>query len=115
MSWHIHPNDAPDVLTISFDGYLGADPGKASAKAVAERLREGPKTLVFEVSKMRGYHRAARYSWQVTLWPLRANIREIVVVGGNKIITMGASVIAMFLGVPMTKHQPNPPTQPAGT
>jgi hypothetical protein len=102
MAWQAHHDDQT-TLRVVFDGVLDSDDGRQSADAVAEALTAGSRQLVFDVTRMTGYHRDARAAWQSTLWPHRAAIQGITLIGGNKVIQMGASVLAMFLSVPLTK------------
>jgi hypothetical protein len=104
MGWRVHHDDQT-TLRVVFDGVLDSSDGRQSADAVASALAAGSRQLVFDVARMTGYHRDARAAWQSTLWPHRAAIQGITLIGGNKVIQMGASVLAMFLGVPLTKHE----------
>jgi hypothetical protein len=102
MAWHVHHDDEA-TLRVVFDGVLDSTSGRLSADVVAAALASGSRQLVFDVARMTGYHRDARAAWQSTLWPHRAAIKGITLVGGTKVIQMGASVLAMFLSVPLTK------------
>lgn len=102
MPWEVHHDDA-STLRVVFVGVLDPASGRQSADAVAEALAAGPHALVFDVARMTGYHRDARSAWQSTLWPHRGAITGITLVGGTKVVQMGASLLAVFLGVPLTK------------
>jgi hypothetical protein len=102
MAFQVHHDDE-STLRVVFDGVLDGTEGRQSADLVASTLAAGPRKLVFDVGGMTGYHRDARSAWQHTLWPHRDAIQGITLVGGNKVIQMGASLLAMFLGVPLTK------------
>lgn len=102
MAWQVHHDDQ-STLRVVFDGVLDSSGGRESADAVASALGAGSRMLVFDVASMTGYHRDARAAWQSTLWPHRDAILGITLVGGTKVVQMGASVLAMFLGVPLTK------------
>jgi hypothetical protein len=103
MAWHVHHDDEA-TLRVVFDGVLDAAGGRQSADVVAAALAAGPRELVFDVARMTGYYRDARVAWQQTLWPHRGAIRGITLIGGTKVVQMGASLLAMFLGVPLTKQ-----------
>ena len=90
-----------DHVEIRFVGHLDTESGVASAKIVAEQLRKGRMNLMLDVHEMAGYDRGARVAWQEVLWPMRDRIKALVLIGGNSVVRMGGSVLAMFLGVPL--------------
>lgn len=104
MPWAVELTSAQEIR-VQLTGYLDQAEGVASARAVLIKLAsvqaDRSVDLVLEVPTMSGYHREARLAWQKTLWKHRGRINRMVVVGGNSVIRMGASVIAMSLGVPL--------------
>lgn len=102
MAWQIHQGAV--FITAVFEGHLSAEEGRDSAHAFAESLRTRETAFViFDVAEMTGYDTAARVAWQKALFPHRRKIASIEVRGGNMIILMGASVLALALGVPLVK------------
>jgi len=103
MAWHVQPDD--DTIVATFVGHLTADEGLESAHEFAEALEEVEEVehaaVVFDVADMTGYDSAARTTWQKALFPHRRKISAIELRGGNAIVRMGASVLALALGVPL--------------
>lgn len=91
-----------DRLICTFRGRLTAAEGEASAALVAAELTSSPLHLVFDLTDMQGYESGARAAWQRSLWPLRDRILSLEVVGGNAVVRMGANVLGLALGVPVT-------------
>lgn len=102
LGWELVEVD-DERISIRFVGHLVTEGGVASARRVADRLARAPGRLVLDVQEMTGYDRGARVAWQELLWPQRANIEALVLVGGNAVVRMGASVLAMFLGAPLER------------
>ena len=105
--------DASGSVRVHVEGFLDEAAGRASAEAVVGLLGEGKRTLVLEVGEMQGYKRGARQAWKDLLWPRRSAIAGIELVGANSFVGMGASVLAMALGVPLVRRDdPNAGSQP---
>ena len=99
--WHI--TEDGDLLVASFQGRLSAEAGRASAVAFAQQL-DRPRPICFNVGGMNGYEGDARRAWQELLWPKRDLIEDIRLRGGTPIVTMGATLLASFLEVPLVKE-----------
>lgn len=95
MGWELHRRG--EEVYVEFVGRLKAEEGSISAAAVVQEFESGARVLVCDVRTMSGYDRVARDEWQKHLTPIRENIDRFVLVGGNALIQMGASVLAMFL------------------
>lgn len=104
QGWRLVGEDT-SAVEIAFVGHLDTEGGVSSAEVVSKCLRESRRKLVLDVRDMEGYDRGARIAWQEVLWPQRDRIRALVLVGGNAVVRMGASVMAMFLGVPLERHE----------
>jgi hypothetical protein len=99
-SWEVVVEET--TVTATFVGHLSADEGRKSALAFAEELQKHELVdVVFDVTNMEGYDRGARTQWQLIVHPHRDRILGIHLIGGSRIIRMGASVLAMVLGVPL--------------
>ncbi|NVB38058.1 hypothetical protein G6O69_09460 [Pseudenhygromyxa sp. WMMC2535] len=99
MSWSVEFDKGQ--IVARFDGHLDQPAGVASAKSVIGQLQKRPCALVLQVEAMTGYDRKARLAWQHLLWAHRHRIDHIVLVGGNSVVRMGASVLAMMLDLPL--------------
>ncbi len=93
---------APELgrVTAVFDGHLSGAEGVATARAFREALQKGPLDVVWDVSGMAGFDGAARSAWAEALWPLRANIRSLKIVGAKGLTRVGATFLALALGRP---------------
>ena len=81
---------------------MAAQEGIKSAEAFCAALRSHEAVpVVFDIREMTGYDREARVAWQEHLYPMRDRILCIEVRGGNSLVKMGASVLALALGVRM--------------
>jgi hypothetical protein len=98
MSWAVRTEE--HKLVAAFSGYLSEEEGQQSAAEFVKQLGAAPRDIVFDISEMSGYAMGARRAWQGALWPLRAQLRSLSVIGGNAIVRMGATMIALALGVP---------------
>lgn len=102
MAWEIHRGAV--FITAVFEGYLSAEEGRDSAQQFSEALQELETAFViFDVTGMTGYDTASRVAWQKALLPYRRRIASIELRGGNTLVQMGASVLALALGVPLVK------------
>lgn len=86
-------------IWISFTGHLTGPDGRRSADEVRTALAKQPRELVLDVREMSGYESAARQAWMDKLYPMRARLLAINVIGGSTLVKMGASTIALFLRV----------------
>lgn len=101
MSWRV--SSSAFVAEAVFVGHLSAKDGRESAEAFAKELSKlEVADVIFDVREMTGYDREARMAWQIKLTPLRERIIGIRIVGGNAIVKMGASVLALALGVELS-------------
>jgi hypothetical protein len=86
------------VIVFRFCGRLSGEGGQQSAAVLASALDREPQDIIFEVVEMTGYETAARTAWQATLFPKRKSIRSITMRGGNHLVRLGGTVLAMALG-----------------
>jgi hypothetical protein len=95
---------SPDGSRVSFvfDGHLSGPEGTASAEALGRALAGGPCDLLWNVRGMTGYDAAAREAWQHVMWPNRKRIRSLKLVGGHGLVRVGATFLAVLIGVPLT-------------
>jgi len=98
MTWQIQSPSA-GVVIMTFDGRLSAEDGRGSATAFIERCKAERIDIVWDVSNMRGYDSEARRAWQDALLPHRHRFRTITVIGGTALVRMGASAVALMLGM----------------
>jgi hypothetical protein len=100
-----------ETLVVVFEGYLSADEGRTSARAVARAVADAPAPveLLLDVAAMAGYATEARRAWQTALSPHRDKLRGIRTRGASTIIRMGATVLGLFLG--FNVHHEAAPTE----
>lgn len=100
MSWTLHL-DTHGHVHVQVIGYLEVDEARDSGSAIAALYSGQSREIYIEADQMRGYRRGARAVWQERLFALRNRIPRLVLVGGNSVVRMSTSVIAMGIGVPM--------------
>jgi hypothetical protein len=92
----------PEGRTVAvFRGHLSASDGKASAEAFVAACRRERQVIVLDIREMTSYDSGARQAWVEALKPHRARFERIEVRGGSALVRMGASVVAMLLGIPI--------------
>ncbi len=74
----------------------------ASLGELGRALAAGPRELVWNVRAMSGYEAGAREAWQHVMWPSRKQIRSIKLIGGPGLVRVGATFLAVLIGVPLT-------------
>ena len=100
MTWSVSTDEG--VLVARFDGHLSEKEGELSARAFVRELQTaGIIDVAFDVRAMTGYDRGARVARQRELYPVRDCILTLEVRGGNSMVRMGASVMALALGIEM--------------
>ena len=96
--------DGRQCLVVTFSGKLTrAD--AASAMDIIRAEVEGaaePVVMVWEATAMSGYESEARTLWQEGLAELKPGIQAIHLVSESAVIRMGAAVVGMFVGYPIT-------------
>jgi hypothetical protein len=97
--------DTEGNIRVRIEGYLDTADGELTMQSVVALLGSHPRDLLFEVSAMTGYRRGVRMAWQTSLQEHRGQLRRFVLIGGNSVVRMGLSVIAMSLGVPLVVHE----------
>ena len=91
-----------DRLVVRFDGRLTEEEGARSARALIEAMGERSCALTFDIRKMDGYDSRARQAWQAALAPLKSQVAQIELVGGNPIVRMGGQTLGLLTGIPVT-------------
>jgi hypothetical protein len=104
--------DTDGNIRVRIEGYLDKVEGQQAMQSVVGLLGPQPRDLVFEASAMLGYRRGVRSACQAALLEHRASVRSIALVGGNSVVRMGSSVIAMSLGVPLVVHEAEQVAEP---
>jgi hypothetical protein len=89
------------VVTARFFGRLITEEGTRSAQKFVQLVGKDSVRAVFDLREMSGYDSAARREWTLTLTPIRTQIQEITLRGGNSMVRMGGSVLGAMLGVPI--------------
>jgi|OpeIllAssembly_1097287.scaffolds.fasta_scaffold347743_2 hypothetical protein len=87
-------------VDVVFSGHLSAEEGALSANAFREVLSEAPRDVVWDVRAMTGYDGGARDSWAKGIWPVRGAMKSLTVIGAKGLIRIGATFLAVLLGVP---------------
>ena len=101
MTWNVRREQ--EVVTCTFTGHLDEFDGRLSAAEFAKVVDETDSTsVIFDVRGMKGYDKLARLAWQDVLKPRKAKIKSIDLIGGNTIVRMGASVMSLATGIPIT-------------
>lgn len=90
-----------NIVTARFEGRLLPDEGKRSAKEFVRVVGTDSVRALLDVRRMSGYDSAARREWINILTPIRSQIEEITLRGGNSMVRMGGSVLGAMLGVPI--------------
>lgn len=104
--------DPDGNIRVRIEGYLDTVEGERTIQSVVGLLGPQPRDVVFEVSAMTGYRRGVRTSWQAVLLEHRSALRRFVLIGGNSVVRMSLSVIAMSLGIPLLVHEAELPSEP---
>ncbi len=84
---------------VTFQGHLSTAEGEQSVRELMTALNEQACDVEWDVRGMTGYDSGARKAWQRELLPRRRQIRSITLVGGSALVRMGASAIALVLGI----------------
>lgn len=100
-SWRLLLDPAKGTIVVVFDGRLSAVEARTSADAFVELLARAPHDVVWDLRTMTGYDILAPLAWQRAVRPWTGNIRSLAVVGGNTFVRLGATALAVALGIPM--------------
>ena len=100
-------------VEVTFSGHLSASDGAESAEAFRHALGAAPRDVVWDVRAMSGYDGAARDAWGKALWPVRSAIRSLTVIGAKGLVRVGATFLAVLLGVPYEIRDAPKPVQPS--
>ena len=103
--------DSDGNIRVRIEGYLDAAEGERTIHSVLELLGPKPRDLIFEATSMTGYRRGVRATWQTALLDQRGQLRRFILIGGNSVVRMGLSMIAMSLGVPLVVHEAELPIE----
>lgn len=98
-SWKVTRDPTRPQVIATFRGTLAEADGESSAHAFVEAMGEDRCDVVFDIRHMQRYDSGARRAWQQVLWPRRSQIASLMVVGGNAMVSMGASMLALALGI----------------
>ena len=109
MSWSLHL-DSHGNVHVQVVGYLELSEARDSGSAIAALYSGQSREIYIEAEQMRGYRRGARAIWQERLSALRNRIPRLVLVGGNSVVRMSTSVIAMGIGVPLLVKEDDTPS-----
>lgn len=100
MSWKVIPAVDQGRVTAVFEGHLDAEAGAASAGEFKAAFGDEALDVVWDVTGMTGFDGAARSAWAEAVWPLRAQIKSLKVVGAQGMVRIGATFLALLLGKP---------------
>ncbi len=98
MSWTVRQASS-QRLVVTFHGHLSAADGEQSVRELVAALGAQPCDIEWDVRDMTGYDSDARKAWQRELLPRRRQIRSITLIGGSALVRMGASAMALVLGI----------------
>jgi hypothetical protein len=98
MSWSVQRSSEKRVV-VTFEGHLSSADGERSAQDFVTAMGTHDCDVEWDVRGMTGYDSGARKAWQRRLLPVRRQIRSITLVGGSALVRMGASAIALVLGI----------------
>lgn len=101
--WTLRYEATTRRLYIIARGFATEQKSKAATETFIELLRTNTVDLVVDLDAMTGYTSEARRTWQECFYPVRRQLRRMLVVGRDipAIIRMGASVVAAFNGIPI--------------
>ena len=102
MAWSLKRQENPDRILVRFTGRLTTAEGQASIAALADALKHDPAIVEWDIRAMEGYESGARSAWQTGLWPIRDRFQGLTIRGGSALVRLGASTLALFLGVPFS-------------
>ncbi len=94
------------VLSVTFEGHLGAEEAKSALKEIEALLAETeePVVMVWDARAMTGFDTAAREAWQDALGGWKARLESIELVATRLLVRTGGRVIRIFTGLPISLH-----------
>lgn len=101
MGWKVvPPTGEQQAVRAVFDGHLSAEEGSASAAAFRAAFGDTPLDVTWDVTRMTGFDGRARTAWGEAIWPIRAQIKSLKVIGAKGMVRVGATFLALLLGKP---------------
>jgi len=102
--WTLRRHAAKNRVFIIAEGFATEEKSKDAAKEFIELLGSSTVDLVVDLGKMTGYTSGARRAWQDCFYPVRKQLKRMLVVGSNvpAMVRMGATVVAAVIGVPIS-------------
>jgi hypothetical protein len=105
--WTLRIDDATRRAFIIAEGFATEEKSQAAAKEFLGLLGGKTVDLVVDLGRMTGYTSGARRTWQECFYPVRRQLKRMLVVGTNvpAMVRMGATVVAAVIGVPISFYK----------
>lgn len=98
-SWSVARLDDERIL-VRFSGDVCGPDAVVASKAFLDALGDGKAEVWFDVRGVSRYDAAGRVAWQNVVLPRRHQLTGIAVASRSALTRMGATVFALFLGIP---------------
>jgi len=101
--WILRYDAATERIVIIAHGFATEQKSRQAGQRFVELLGVRHVDLVVDLDAMTGYTTEARRAWQECFYPVRAQLRRMLIVGRDipVMIRMGATVVAAFSGIPV--------------
>jgi hypothetical protein len=105
-SWTIRLDEPKRRLFIIAKGYATESKSADAAKLFITALGSRSVDVIVDLGQMTGYTSGARQAWQMSMYSVRSQMLRMIVIGERvpKLVRMGATVVAAFIGVPIRFH-----------
>jgi hypothetical protein len=105
--WTVRFQASTRRLFIIAEGFATEEKSKEAAREFIELLGTQTVDLVVDLGKMTGYTSGARRAWQEAFYPVRKQLKRMLVVGNAvpAMVRMGATVVAAVIGVPISFYK----------
>lgn len=94
-----------DALLVYMVGYFEQRHAQPSLDKALALVGSRPFHIVAELLELQRYDSAARMVWQRGLLPLKGQLKSIRVASTNRMVSMGATVVGMALGMHISKFR----------
>jgi len=105
--WTLRIDDARRRAFIIAEGFATEEKSEQAAEEFLRLLGGKSVDLVVDLGKMTGYTSGARRAWQECFYPVRKQLKRMLVVGASipAMVRMGATVVAAVSGVPISFYK----------
>ncbi|HEX6274095.1 MAG TPA: hypothetical protein VFZ53_13695 [Polyangiaceae bacterium] len=101
--WTLRFDERAGRVFIIGQGFATEQVSKTAADRFLEVLGSNTVDLVVDVGNVTGYASGARRAWQERFYPVRKQLKRLLIVGSNipSMVRMAATVVAAVTGVPV--------------